>query len=108
MNKQIYWIAVVLLAVCLIHYWCFQFATSRQLSLVDLRSRTKLETNGDVIDFDSARQLSVIRDYARAMTGTGYYWSLPTGFLGNKVCGLMIPYISRARFTYCSFSLTYG
>lgn len=62
----------------------FQISIGNTLEIVDRFSRRPL--GGQIFRYDASNREFTIHDYSRTVQGSGYYWSLPRQFLGNKVC----------------------
>ena len=60
-----------------------EISIGNALEVVDRINRRPLDAS--VYRYDGRSREFVIRDYSRAVRGSGYYWSLPKHFLGNKV-----------------------
>lgn len=61
----------------------FQISIGNTLEIVDRFNRRPL--GSPIFRYDATSREFTITDYARTVQGSGYYWSLPRQFLGNKV-----------------------
>src|SRR6218665_2131738 len=86
------------------YVWLLQISIGNTLEIVDRFSRRPLD--GSIYRDDGRSLEFVIRDYSRAVRGSGYYWSLPKHFLGNKV-HIVCDFLKSLYFYFASHVLVF-